>query len=263
MSVGVFRHRPLDRLVGLRRKRWIGTVGAVSVTVSPGKAALTLTGYSPTIILSHLVQPGKAALTITGYAPKAAVSYTILPGKAGLTLTGYAPTITIGVVVTPGKAALTLTGYAPTVTASRTVRPEFPRQYRWGTQSEKIKPEQLIRQLNTALRGLMHDMDAGILVPHMKRGLRWVGQNYTLTALDFGLVVEASGGARTVTLPPAADVPGEIYWIKKGDSSANAVTIDGNASETIDGSATQSLANQHDVKWVQSDGINWYIMADK
>ncbi len=50
----------------------------------------------------------------------------------------------------------------------------------------------------------------------------------------------------TVTLPAAATYPYRSYFIKKIGSNANIVTIDGNASETIDGSTTVVLYVQYD-----------------
>jgi len=49
--------------------------------------------------------------------------------------------------------------------------------------------------------------------------------------------------------------------IKKTDASANAVTVDGNGAETIDGSTTVSLAAQWDFITVVSNGTNWIKIA--
>lgn len=77
---------------------------------------------------------------------------------------------------------------------------------------------------------------------------------------DSVLLVDASGGAVTVTLPPAAGADARPYYIKKIDSSANAVTIDGDGAETIDGAATQSTITQYQVYCVLSDGSAWYLL---
>lgn len=69
---------------------------------------------------------------------------------------------------------------------------------------------------------------------------------YTLLSEVGYLRCNAVGGAMTVNLP-AAIGKGRLVTIKKIDSSANAVTIDGNSSETIDGATTYSLAAQYDV----------------
>jgi len=72
-------------------------------------------------------------------------------------------------------------------------------------------------------------------------------------------LVDASGGARTRTLPDPATVVGMVVLIKKIDSSENAVTI-GTAAGNIDGSSTHMLRNQYDQMRVISDGTNWYVV---
>lgn len=83
----------------------------------------------------------------------------------------------------------------------------------------------------------------------------------TTTTLDdtyFTVLVNANSGAVTVNLPSAATCPGRIYTAKKIDASANAVTLDGFGSETIDGSTTVATITQYAAFRIQSDGINWY-----
>ena len=46
-------------------------------------------------------------------------------------------------------------------------------------------------------------------------------------------------------------------------SSENEITIDGNASETIDGATTVVLYVQHDAFRILCDGANWHIIADE
>lgn len=89
--------------------------------------------------------------------------------------------------------------------------------------------------------------------------------NYTVTADDdcSCILVSASGGARTVTLPAAASAgSGFKVVIKKTDSSANTVTIDGNGSETIDGAATKVLRLQNQSVALICDGTGWRVMAE-
>jgi hypothetical protein len=47
--------------------------------------------------------------------------------------------------------------------------------------------------------------------------------------------------------------------LKKTDSSINAVTIDGNGSETIDGGLTAVINNQYECVSVMNNGTNWEI----
>lgn len=82
------------------------------------------------------------------------------------------------------------------------------------------------------------------------------------TADDTAVVylVDASGGPVTLSLPPAASAERRIYHVKKIDSSLNAVTIDGDGAETIDGQATQALISQYDALQLVSDGTEWFIL---
>jgi len=48
--------------------------------------------------------------------------------------------------------------------------------------------------------------------------------------------------------------------IKKSDSSANLVTVKGNASELIDGSNTDVLSAQFQYIFFQCDGTQWWII---
>ena len=85
---------------------------------------------------------------------------------------------------------------------------------------------------------------------------------YTPLLSDYTIVCDATGGAITVDLPAAAGTmfDGKILNIKKTDSSGNAVTIDGNAAETLDGSTTKVISVQYDSIMIQSDGSNWHII---
>ncbi len=92
--------------------------------------------------------------------------------------------------------------------------------------------------------------------------VRAVTATTTLTANDYDLLCDPAGGAITVNLPAVATTqPGRTYWIRT-TGTTNAVTLDGNASETIDGATTKVLASGaiHAVRIV-SDGTAWFTMA--
>lgn len=87
---------------------------------------------------------------------------------------------------------------------------------------------------------------------------------YTVVATDHNtlLQVDASASAVTVTLLAAATAgDGFKIGVKKLDA-VNTVTVDGNASETIDGSVTTALTTQYRVKTLVCDGTNWKIKSD-
>jgi len=55
---------------------------------------------------------------------------------------------------------------------------------------------------------------------------------------------------------------GRVYTIKRINSGANAVTVDANGSQTMDGNPTYSLGTQWKYIAVVSDGANWLISAN-
>jgi hypothetical protein len=87
--------------------------------------------------------------------------------------------------------------------------------------------------------------------------------NYTATDADEVITVDCSGGDRTITLPAASGRAGKVYTIKKIAGVANYVIIDGNASETIDGSLTETIYIPGDMRTIICDGSNWFIINDK
>lgn len=83
---------------------------------------------------------------------------------------------------------------------------------------------------------------------------------YTATAVDLTLTVAhhwvTVTAAKTITLPAASGCTGREYIIT---ATANSVVVDGNASETINGSLTVSL-NAGDTLQIKSEGANWFII---
>lgn len=84
--------------------------------------------------------------------------------------------------------------------------------------------------------------------------------NYNATSSDHVIIGNATSASFTITLPPTLRGKGIIYHIKKIDSSGNTITLDGNASETIDGETTKVISVQYDNVMLISDGSNWHII---
>lgn len=84
-----------------------------------------------------------------------------------------------------------------------------------------------------------------------------VSSHTTLTTNAI-VIVDATDGVITITLPPANI--GAEFIIKKIDVSANAVTVDGDGSETIDNVTTKALGSQYDNVHIVSDGTEWWII---
>lgn len=84
---------------------------------------------------------------------------------------------------------------------------------------------------------------------------------YTILISDDIVFGDSSGGTFTFTLPTAVGNDGKVITIKKIEASFNAITIDGNASETINGSATTTLNTDNETIKIVSDGSNWEILS--
>ncbi len=74
-------------------------------------------------------------------------------------------------------------------------------------------------------------------------------------------LVNATGGAVTATLRPAADSQYHVFSFIKTDSSANAVTIDAYGSETINGALTIALTAQYEGVTIVCNGTSWAIVT--
>lgn len=71
--------------------------------------------------------------------------------------------------------------------------------------------------------------------------------------------LDSSGGAFTKTLPPAAYWRGQTLTFIKTSSDYSAITLDGFASETINGATTTTLNTQYESVDLLSDGTNIWI----
>ncbi len=75
-------------------------------------------------------------------------------------------------------------------------------------------------------------------------------------------VVLCNTGPYTVTLPAAASNAGKVYYIKNIDAQGDIITLDGNASETIDGNTTYLLNVSNHALRIICDGSNWYVLEE-
>jgi hypothetical protein len=91
-------------------------------------------------------------------------------------------------------------------------------------------------------------------------GVTSVAADLTLNGSHDVVLVDTTAAVRTITLPAAASYKGMLYTIVRITAGANAVTVDGNASETINAVANYSLSAQWKHVTVVSDGANWVII---
>lgn len=102
-------------------------------------------------------------------------------------------------------------------------------------------------------------------------GVKWVtpstistasvtAKTTTYTATTSDDIINASGSAFTITLYAASGNSGKSITINKTDASfTNIITIDANASETIDGDLTTTLNTQYESVTLYCDGTSWFI----
>lgn len=88
-----------------------------------------------------------------------------------------------------------------------------------------------------------------------------VTTTYTVVDSDELVTAATAGGAFSITLPPVATNKGRRFTVLKTDASANNLTLDGNASETINGATTVVWNTQYSFRTVESDGAVWWIVA--
>ena len=82
---------------------------------------------------------------------------------------------------------------------------------------------------------------------------------YTPSLNDDIILCNCTAGAITINLPTAVGNT-KIFNIKKTDSSTNAVTVDGNGTQTIDGDLTLIIFGEGDSYTLISDGANWKVI---
>jgi len=85
-----------------------------------------------------------------------------------------------------------------------------------------------------------------------------VSANYTVTGSEGPILVDASSGPVTITLPALTAT--DRVTIKKIDTSANGVTIIPPGAELIDGQASQLIATTYVTLHLINNNTNWFIV---
>lgn len=93
-------------------------------------------------------------------------------------------------------------------------------------------------------------------------GLIEVSTNTLLDDTHHTIIVDATAGNVIVTLPATTSITGRRYEIKKVDATANVVTIQADAGDTIDGAASYNLTAQYQTRVIAaSDASNsWWTI---
>jgi hypothetical protein len=75
---------------------------------------------------------------------------------------------------------------------------------------------------------------------------------------DEVIIADATSASMSIVLPELSKARGRWLYVKKIDASANAVTIGGFDSETIDGAATLTTTTQYDSWTLFAGDSEWH-----
>ncbi len=115
---------------------------------------------------------------------------------------------------------------------------------------------------NVLLGGAIVDGGDSISQPMGTTGVRERTANWTLQNENDNMVtMDATGGARTVTLPALASSLGADFFIKRMNSGGNAVTLARAGSDTIDGATSKSLDTQYACIHVRGGVTAWHVIS--
>lgn len=99
-----------------------------------------------------------------------------------------------------------------------------------------------------------------ITAPNVGTAIETKATSYTLLDADETILVDASAGDVTITLP-AAPIKGKKYNVKKIDNSVNAAIVSTGSAKTIDGNTSISGTLPYQGWVMQYDGTNWFIIS--
>lgn len=130
----------------------------------------------------------------------------------------------------------------------------------WASANPTLAAGEIVFETDTGRVKIGDGSTAYTTLAYITRKVTSKTANYTLVIPDRGVLVSASGGAVTITLPTAASAKDVDFFVKKLDSSGNTVTIDANGSETIDGATTKVISTQYTAVTIYSDGTEWWVL---
>ena len=91
--------------------------------------------------------------------------------------------------------------------------------------------------------------------------------NYLMTEDDEVILADDTSNSVTISLPAlkaGTNIGLNVFYtVKRITAGGNTVTVDTPGSETIDGSATVTIATQYDSIQVVCDATNWHIIGNK
>jgi len=122
-------------------------------------------------------------------------------------------------------------------------------------------------ELGTTPSGTATDVKTFLQVEHETNGKHWVvsskAANFTVASTDTWTFYkcDTSSASITATLPSASSAGSGFVLGFTKTSGSNSLILDGNASETIDGSTTLTKTGANQGFWIICDGSNWFTLT--
>ena len=114
-------------------------------------------------------------------------------------------------------------------------------------------------ELDAVISELQEEIDD--MQESLSTGVINISSDYNAGSTDNQIIiVDASDGAVTVTLPKASTAADKTYYVKKIDLSNNIVTVDPYSDETIDGQPQLDITIQYECYKVVCTGAKWWII---
>jgi hypothetical protein len=85
------------------------------------------------------------------------------------------------------------------------------------------------------------------------------GATYSVLSTDCFLRADCTSNSVTFNLPAASSVTGQVFYMKKVDSTTNAMNIVANGTDLIDGNASYAVTTQYVSYSLISNGTGWDI----
>lgn len=233
-----------------------------SIYIGSGAWKYTLETSAAAVFVTEDNIPGDTVLTVDEFARpnmpvlSKSLSYTVLEDDIGSMIqadpTGGDVTITLISAVTAGDGAQI--GVQHVGTAGRVII----------ASAQTINGASSIQLLKPRSGGVFTSNAGSWSGPVTSSPFTTLSKTttYTVDDTDYGRTIkaDATGGGFTITLLPAATAgDGFEVTVIKTDSSANAVTVDGDGSETINGSANLAIGYQYRSVTFRCDGSNWQV----
>lgn len=176
-----------------------------------------------------------------------------------------APTTNATLTLAQGNTLQTTGAFTLNLTATANSTPTFPTGTvtLYGTGSGTITSANLATSVSneTGTGALVFGTSPTIATPNLTYAISTKTANYTVVLTDYTVIANTTSTAITFTLPTASSASGKIFNFKRFDSgTTNALTIQANGAELVDGTNTKVTTSAYGGFTVQSDGTKWIVI---